>query len=285
MTSMHPLLPIHVFILTSVTAMPAAFATDIIAHRGASADAPENTMAAFRAGYAQEADAIELDVHLSKDGQAVVIHDVDTKRVAGVDRPVVEQTLEELLAHSVGDWGQWKGRGFEAERIPTLDEVLAIVPDDKRVVIEIKCGAEALPAVESAIRKAELKPAQTLIITFKLDVAVAAKMRFPDRQVYWLHSYKKDEKTGAYPDLDALIARAKEAGLDGLNLNYNFPLDKAAVDRIRSAGLKCYVWTVNDTPIARRLVEAGVDGITTDRPGALRRELASPPAEPAAQKP
>jgi glycerophosphoryl diester phosphodiesterase len=78
---------------------------EIIAHRGASADAPENTVASMRLGYAQAADGGEVDVHLSKDGKVVVIHDYDTMRVAEVGRQVVDQSFEEIRELDVGGFG------------------------------------------------------------------------------------------------------------------------------------------------------------------------------------
>ena len=250
------------------------FAAEIIAHRGASHDAPENTLAAMKLGYEQGADAGELDIHVSKDGKLVVIHDADTKRVAGVDKKVVDQTAAELAALDAGKWGNWAGKGF-AEPIPTLDQVFPLVPGGKKLVIEIKSREETLPPLKELLGKSNLKPPQTIIITFHYDVAAAAKKMFPDRKVYWLHDYKEDKQTGRFPDLGDLIQKAKKAGVDGLNLNHNFPLDAAAVKRIKAAGLKLYVWTVDDTAKAKALIEAGADGITTNRPGAMRRELAA----------
>src|SRR4051794_3938882 len=98
---------------------------EVIAHRGASHDAPENTLAAIKLAWQQEADAAEFDLHLSRDGKLVVIHDADTRRVAGVDKRVAEQTLAELRRLDVG---AWKGPRFAGERIATLEEVLATVP-------------------------------------------------------------------------------------------------------------------------------------------------------------
>jgi glycerophosphoryl diester phosphodiesterase len=248
------------------------FATEIIAHRGASHDAPENTLAAMKLGYAQGADGGELDIHVTKDGKLVVLHDYDTKRVAGVDRKVADQTADELRKLDAGNWGEWAGKGF-SEPIPTLDQVFPLVPSGKKLVIEIKCHEEALPPLAELLGRSSLKPAQTILITFHYEVAEAAKKMFPDREVYWLHDYKQDKQTGQYPDLNDLIARAKKAGVDGLNLNHNFPLDAESIKRIKSAGLKMYVWTLDDTAKAKRLIAAGVDGITTNRPGTMRREL------------
>ena len=261
-------------VIMAALSVTGARGVEIIAHRGASSDAPENTVAAMRLGYEQGADGGELDIHVSSDGHLVVIHDADTKRVAGVERKVAEQTLEELRRLEVGQWGTWEGRGF-SEKIPTLEACLAVVPAGRKIFIEIKSRLETLPPLEATLKRAKLRPGQAVIITFHFEVAEAAKKRFRDIKVYWLHSYSQDKKTGQYPDLGKLIDRAKRARLDGLNLNHEFPLDRDAVKRVHDAGLKCYVWTVDDPAKASRLAEAGVDGITTNRPGALRREMAA----------
>src|SRR5438445_6957075 len=112
---------------------------EIIAHRGASYDAPENTLASVKLAWEQKADAVEIDVHLSKDGSIVVIHDANTSKVAGVRKRVSDQTLAELKGLDVG---RWKGPKWASERIATLDEVLATVPERKRLFIEIKCEAD-----------------------------------------------------------------------------------------------------------------------------------------------
>jgi glycerophosphoryl diester phosphodiesterase len=139
--------------------------------------------------------------------------------------------------------------------------------------VEIKCGPEVLPVLEDTFSKAHTRPKQIVIITFNYDVAKEAKERFPRTPVFWLSSWAKDKKTGEYPNLDDLIKKAKDAHLDGLDLDYHFPLDRAAVKRIKSADLECHVWTVDDAAKARELAEAGVDGITTNRPGWLRDQL------------
>jgi glycerophosphoryl diester phosphodiesterase len=199
-------------VLSGVLSMN-ALAVEIIGHRGASADAPENTVASERLGYQQGADGGELDIHLTRDGRIVVIHDYDTKRVAGVDRKVVDQTFAEIRKLNAGAWGEWQGKGFN-EKIPTLDEILAIVPKGKKIYIEIKVHDEILPALAETLKKAALSPDQTPIITFYLDVAEATKKKFPDLKVYWLYDWKQDKQTGKYPDLGELIQQAKKAGLD-----------------------------------------------------------------------
>ncbi len=248
-----------------------AVGAEVIAHRGASADAPENTVAAWRLGFQQGADGGELDIHLTKDGKLAVMHDADTKRTAGVEGKIAEQTLDALKKLNVGTWEKWAGRGFD-ERVPTLDEALATVPAGKRMYVEIKCKSEALPELEATLKRAKLAPEQTPIITFHFEVAVEAKRRFPAIAVYSLHGYKKD-KAGNFPDVMEIARKAKAAGLDGIDVDYKFPLDEATVRAIKGMGLKVYVWTVDDMAKAVELVKAGVDGVTTNRPGELRKAL------------
>jgi glycerophosphoryl diester phosphodiesterase len=245
-------------------------AVEIIAHRGASHDAPENTLAAVRLGWERGSDSVEIDVHLSKDGRVVLMHDETTKRTAGMDRRVSEQTLEELSAL---DAGLWKGRRWAGERIPTIDEVLETIPDGKRLFIEIKCGPEILDALEAAIARSGKPEEQLVIIGFSFETMELARRRFPRIPVFWLSSFEEAPSGGWTPSREHLISRAKSAGFEGLNLSHKGPVDAAFVQAARDAGLKLYVWTVDDPRIARRLVADGVDGITTNRPKWLRERL------------
>jgi glycerophosphoryl diester phosphodiesterase len=239
----------------------------IIAHRGASHDAPENTLAAARLGWEQGADALECDVHLAKDGRLMVIHDPDTKRTTGKKRVVAATASAELQAL---DAGAWKGAAFAGEKIPTLDALLATVPPGKRVFIEVKAGLEAVPELVRCLARCTLQPAQVAVIAFDFAVACAAKKSVPRTEVCWL--LERGGKRGA-PTLDAAIAACSEAEIDGLDLDVAWPADALAARRVRDAGLKLYVWTVDDPGIARALAAAGVDGITTNRPAWLRERL------------
>ena len=248
-----------------------AFAVEIIAHRGASHDAPENTLAAFKLGWEQGADAVELDIHQSKDGRVIVMHDDNTKRTAGIDKKVVEQTLQELRAVEAGSW---KGAEWKGEPIPVLEEVLPLIPPDKRLVIEIKCGPEILPELQRVLKASGRQEKELLIIGFGYDTMKAAKQMFPAIPVLFLSNFKKDKETGILsPSIDELITKARAAHLDGLNLHYSAPLDLAGVQKIKGAGLQIYFWTVDDAKIARQLQEIGAQGLTTNRPAWLRQQL------------
>jgi glycerophosphoryl diester phosphodiesterase len=249
----------------------APLTTEIIAHRGASYDAPENTLAAMKLAWEQKADAIELDLWLSRDGKLVVLHDADTKRVGGNTNRVANQTWTELQNVDVG---AWKNERFKGERIPTLESILATIPPGRRAVLEIKCGPEILPELTRVVSKSGRSPAQLAIISFHFETLRESKKQFPQIEHYYLHGYKKDPQSGEFPRLEPLIARAKSANFEGLDLHFDWPIDKEFVGKIKGAGLKFVVWTVNQPELARKLSELGVDGITTDRPGLLREALA-----------
>lgn len=242
-------------------------AVELVAHRGASKDAPENTLVSLKLGW-QQTDADELDIHVTKDGQIVVMHDLTTKRTTGTDRKVAESTLAELR---LLDAGSWKGAQWAGEKIPTLAEVLAIQPEKKRLFIEIKCGDEILPELERVLRAAKKQPDQVVLIGFKIDVMKKARKLFPDLTLLLLASVDKNDPK--LPKVEDLVAKAKQAGLDGLDLEGKFPIDKEFVKAVTDAKLQLYVWTVDDPVVARRLVEAGVRGITTNCPDVLGRQL------------
>jgi glycerophosphoryl diester phosphodiesterase len=130
-----------------------------------------------------------------------------------------------------------------------------------------------LPELEKVFNASDRKPEQEPMITFHYDVAKDAKAKFANHEVYWLHAWAKDKKTGKYPNIEDLIKQAKDANLDGLDLHSGFPIDKEFVKKVHDAGLKLYTWTVDDPEVARQEMEAGVDGITTNRPGWMREQL------------
>lgn len=236
----------------------------ITAHRGASHDAPENTLAALRLGFEQGADAGECDVRLTADGHAVLLHDADTRRVGGGRKLVAAR--ETLATLQRLDVGAGKGAAWAGEKPPTLEEALGVVPSGRRLLIEIKCGVEILPALERAFAGSSHPPATFVLMSFDLQVAAAAKRRFPAIET---HGIVECDGSSA----ERLVSLMREARLDGVNLDRRFPLDAAFVAVLHAAGLKVHVWTVDDAALARRLVAAGVDSITTNRPGWLRQQL------------
>jgi glycerophosphoryl diester phosphodiesterase len=165
------------FVLAVPPAILAGPKLEIIGHRGASFDAPENTVASFKLSWSQKADASELDIFMTKDSRIVVIHDKDTKRVAGVDKKVADQTLAEIRMLDVG---KWKGAKFAGEKIPMLNEMLATVPAGKRVFVEVKTGPEIMPELNRVLKASKLKSEQTPVISLNAQVIAEVKKVRPD---------------------------------------------------------------------------------------------------------
>jgi len=240
---------------------------EIIAHRGASYLAPENTMASVTLGWEKDAD-VEVDVHLSKDNRIVVIHDASTKHITGKDLKVKETTSEELRKL---DYGSFKGERFTGEQIPFLDDVLKTIPPERKLYIEIKCGKEILPFLRQAIIESG-RISQIVIIGFDIEV-VTSSMQLIDVPTYWLRGTKKVKDTEEWiPHDPELVKTVKDRGLDGLDVHYA-GVTKEFVNAVKDAGQKLYVWTVDDPDEAKRMVWLGVTGITTNRPEWLREKL------------
>jgi glycerophosphoryl diester phosphodiesterase len=243
---------------------------EIIAHRGASWDAPENTRSSIRLAWQENADAAEIDIQLTKDGAIVAIHDDNTERTTGARHAISQSTLADLKRL---DAGSWKSPAYAGETIPTLEEILALIPAGKRLYIEIKDGAHIIPPLRIALQN--INPKSLSLICFDQDVLSKAKQALPDIEALFLAQHRANKKSGHGPlTTGALIDLCRRSGFQGVDLDSYWPLDKREMEKLRTAGLKCCIWTVNRATPGRRLAAAGVDGLTTDRPQWLRQELA-----------
>lgn len=231
------------------------FSQKIVAHRGASYLAPENTISAVELGFELGAEAVEIDVYLTTDKKIIALHDKTTQRTAGVNHDVTTTDSKVLRGLDVGTW---KDQKYAGERMPFLEEVFDVVPTGKVLVIEAKSGPEILPYLEKAINNSSIKD-QIEVISFNKDVVLGIKKSVPSVPVYWLLGSFKNYSMSEAIDI------AKENNLDGLDVNYNL-VNAPFVKAMRNAGLGIYVYTVNDQEIARILKDLKVDAITTDRP-------------------
>lgn len=251
-------------------ATPAACA--IIAHRGAPQRAPENTLASIRLAWDIGSDAVEVDIHLSRDGRIVVMHDETTGRTTDADHTIAERTAAELQRLNAA---AHHSASHPFEKVPLLSEVFATVPAGGRVVIEIKDNRpELLEALKSDIQASGLSASQIVLGTFDYDFAVKTKRHLPDHAVAWINAHYHNTPVEEWEDLTgALIARLREGGLDGMTTGVCHAYDPLVflphLRRIQSAGLRLYVWTVDDIEKARALWELPVDGIITNVPDVL----------------
>jgi glycerophosphoryl diester phosphodiesterase len=207
----------------------------MVAHRGASADAPENTIAAFKSAWEQGADVIEGDFHLTSDGHIVCIHDQDTLRVSGARLVVKESTLEELSQLDMG-W-YFHDKSFD-EKIPTIQQVFATIPDNKKILVEVKCGVEILPVLMKQIQLSNLDLSQIGIIAFDQEVIKQCKLVEPKLIALWLNNYNEIN------DIDFIISTLKDIKADGL-LSNNTNSDQLRNEVIKQ-GLIYNLWVADD---------------------------------------
>jgi len=232
----------------------------IIAHRGASYLAPENTVASSKLAWELGADAVEVDIYMSKDNRIMCIHDSNTKRTSGHDH-IVKDTHSEILRQL--DVGLFKDPKYKGERIPFLEEIIVEVPKGKELVIELKCGIEALPFLKKIIKK-HGRNRSFSFIAFDFETIKATKKAFPHNSCYWLCSN---------PDLlNKNIDLVPKAGLEGVSLHYNI-INEQVSRRVKDLNLELFTWTVDAPDEAKRLISSGVKGITTNRPGWLNDQI------------
>jgi glycerophosphoryl diester phosphodiesterase len=236
----------------------------ISGHRGAAAYAPENTMAAFRAGLEAGADLLELDVQRTADGRLVVIHDHTLERTTDGRGPVAAHTLEELRRL---DAGSWFGPSFAGERIPTLEEVAAWAAGRIRLNIELKTLPAALGDLPEQVVEVCRRygiVGETLCISFDHVAIRRVKEAEPGLAAAINFTARLADPLGA-----AAAARA-----DILNMSAAFITpDLCALAHASGLGVQCFM---NDPEQAAALAAMGVDFMDSDRPDVIRAAVRAP---------
>lgn len=240
----------------------------VIAHRGASADAPQNTLAAFDAAARAGARMIEIDVHLSADGVPMVIHDgtVDaTTDGTGEVRGFTRAGLQSL------DAGGWFAPEFAGQRIPTLAEVLELVAT--RPGLDVLCeykGRWTADDVAVTMRVVADAGLEDRLMVQGFDPVTVAALRDVAPQVprSLLVEHPRDDLAELLGELGAAAVSPGAALIAD---------DPALVPAAHAAGLQVFGWTANDEPAWELLRDAGVDGIITDHPARLREWLDGAP--------
>jgi glycerophosphoryl diester phosphodiesterase len=236
---------------------------EIIAHRGASYLAPENTVASAKLAWELGADGVEADIYLSKDNKIMVNHDATTLRTSGKNF-IIKDTFSDTLRTL--DAGSFKSTDYKGEKIPFLEEIIKTVPKNKELVIEIKCKSEVLPYLKEVIGNSG-KDIKFVFISFDFNTITDTKKAFPENSCYWLCSNSEL--------LSKNIGFVSDAGLEGISLSYQLIDEKTAL-LARKLKLELFSWTVDDPDEAKRLISLGVKGITTNRPGWLNEQIFNP---------
>ncbi|MGG2198156.1 glycerophosphodiester phosphodiesterase [Paenibacillus validus] len=234
----------------------------IIGHRGAAGEAPENTLASFELAVRQGADAVELDVHLTADGELVVCHDHTVNRTTDGQGRIDQMTVEQIKRL---DAGRWYDERFRGERIPLLSEVFAALPANVMINVEVKCGySDKLSGWLAELLAGFGRLETTVVSSFSHKVLYRLKQREPAIRVGLLY----------VADLVRHSVLAETAGMDVYSLHPQYqaigPEDVAEAQR---HGLRVYPFTINEPEHLRQAVQAGCSGIITDFPARLKAML------------
>lgn len=246
----------------------------LVAHRGASEQAPENTMAAFALAWQQGVRLVEGDFWLTADERIVCLHDPTTGRTAP-DYPeydVRQSSCADFVDHDVG---RWKGERYTGERIPLLSEILAAMPPQSGIYVEIKQDLDRIiDVLLQTVAGSPVSLSQITIISFNASIIRRTKRLVPRLRAFLLHD--PDDDAALEPSaLDAgrIAQLAREVQADGVGLGNSVRVDHRYARQLRLAGLELHVWTVNSLADALRFAEMGFMSLTTDRPLALCREI------------
>lgn len=246
----------------------------IIAHRGASAAAPENTLAAFQKAIEAGADGIEFDVVLAKDGVPVVFHDSDLQRMAKIKERTTSFTSAELQNVDVGAWfnsvhPQKADAKFSGETIPTLAKLLNFLRGYQgRIYVELKGGNEESPALVEATAKLLKQSGLLLNVvlkSFKLPAVAHARKILPEICTAALFAPKI---VSIMRKKSRLIEMAKEVGADELSLHYSLATAKM-VAAANEQNMPVTIWTADHPAWIKRALERGIRAVITNNPARL----------------
>lgn len=245
-----------------------AAGTLLAAHRGGAALWPENSLLAFKNATALGADFLEFDVHLSKDGEVIVIHDPTLDRTTTGTGPAKAKTLAELRELKLKD----RAQAVTDERIPTLDEVVALAAANRRqLLLEIKIDADKqrYPGIEErvfAILDRHAMVANTVVMAFEAETWQRVRALRPDARAGALYSARALTSPAA---VAKALSDAGTAGVAFVGLGYAL-VTPEAVAEARRAGVALGAWTVNEPDAIRLLLDRGVGVLITDRPDAAK---------------
>ena len=230
----------------------------VIAHRGASAYAPENTLAAFDRALELGFPHLELDTHLSADGHVVVIHDDTLERTTSGRGRVAEHTLAQLRALDAGAW--FGGREFQGQRVPALEEVLGRYRGRAHLHVELKGRQPDLPRAVLALVDAHNARGAVTLTSFHRELVAEARRLAPDVPVGWLVPQLTEE----------VIEEARALGLAYL-CPRAATVAAEQVARAHRRGVLVRPWGVRSPDDVRHAVRAGAVGLTADWPDVAQR--------------
>lgn len=246
----------------------------LIAHRGESHDAPENTMPAFKMAV-DRGFGFECDIYLSADKKLFTFHDNNLNRTTGGKhtQKCIDASWEDTISKvNVGGWGKWKGSEFDPTAPALLEDVLKLARDGRYIYVEVKgCNPSWVAYIKEVFAKQNnATPKNVLFISFSKDVCAELKRQMPEYRVYWLTGGKiKPNKAACQPERkytpEEIIAILGELGVDGVDIRFDPDvIDAAFVKKIKDAGYSFHAWTIDNLKIAEIAFSRGVDTVTTN---------------------
>lgn len=248
---------------------------NVISHRGANREAPQNTIEAFKRSIEIGCDGFETDIHLTKDGIPVVCHNFTIDETSTGKGAIKNMTLEELRQY---DFGSYKGPEFEGIKIPTLDEFLEVSKSmgDKMKVMNIEMKSEKFGEAGTELAEKTIDAVKNHGLFDKLLVS-----SFDPAILVVCKKVDKNCKTGLLYSPDNIISLkiaprpvsfAREIGANALHPLYLY-VTRLYVERAHRAGIQVNPWTVNKESAAKHLLKLGVDGLITDEPGLMNKVI------------
>ena len=282
------IISISILALTGCTSKATnAQQVSVVAHRGGAALAPENTLAAFTMALEYDVDTVEMDIHLSRDGSMMVIHDPTLLRLTGNEGAIIDYTAEELTQFDVASTFKYGRHYFGFQKMPTLEEVIELVEEKAtrpvNYQIEIKVTEEGTryEGIEQKLIDALNHYAildRTIAISFDFPTLATLRTLEPSLKLGALISKAYLSSKGVTgPEAVAKNMKALNVEYVGIKADY---LSQTLYDQFRAQDLGVGVWTVDDTITMRKFVDMGVDFITTNRPDLLNKVLDRKVKEP-----
>jgi len=237
----------------------------VIAHRGASSKAPENTLAAYNLAWKLNSDAIEIDIRKTKDAFFVCSHDNNLNRISSNQNSISSMLLSELTEVDVGSW---KSEKYKNERMPLLSKALSTIPGEKKVFIEIKGALKEIDELISIVRKSKLKIKDCHFLSYIPANIKKIKKDFPKfkatlNTIPAFYNY----------EIEKIKKLIESTNSDGISLHIDSNESIKLVKKLKKEENFVLAWTVNDSRFMRKLTKWQADGIITDYPQKLIKIL------------
>jgi glycerophosphoryl diester phosphodiesterase len=262
------------FVTVGLAALNEPAYDTLIAHRGESIDAPENTMPAFKMAV-DRGFGFECDIYLSADKKLFTFHDKNLTRTTSgkYTMKCTEANWNEIISSvNVGGWGKWKGSKYDPTSPALLEDVLKLARDGRFIYVEVKGNDPTwVPYIKEVFAKqSNATPKNVLFISFGDDVCAELKRQMPEYRVYWLtggksRPNKETGDTGKVYSAEDIISILKKLGVDGVDIRFDPSIVTSDfVKKIRDAGYMFHVWTIDNLAKAKLAFSRGAQTVTTN---------------------